>query len=66
MTYGPVVHGVEEDNNGDDDQAILDVLDSDMRKKITTQDVDRSHWLGKKNTRYNPKINYFQIFWILC
>ena len=50
MTYGPVVHGVEEDNNGDNDQAILDVLDSNMRKKITTQDIDRSHWLGKKNT----------------
>ena len=43
-----LLHGVKEGSDEDTDQVIIDVLQNNTEENINMQDIDRSHWLGKR------------------
>ena len=48
-----LVHGVNEKNNKDNDQAIINIVGNNLREEIAIQDIDRTHPLGERKLDNN-------------
>ena len=58
-----LIHGIVEETVQDTDKKIINTLQQSMGETIKSQDIDRSHWLGKpkssKNAKSHPMIVKF-------
>ena len=45
------IHGVKENKKEDTDEAAIEFLEKEMKEKLSANDINRSHRLGKKQTR---------------
>ena len=43
-----LIHGVEENKKEDADEVITEFFEEEVKKNLSTNDIDRCHRLGKK------------------
>ena len=45
-----LIHGVKENEKEDTDEVVIEFFEKEMKEKLSANDIDRSHQLGKKQT----------------
>ena len=43
-----LIHGVKENEKEDTDEVVIEFFEKEMEEKLSSNDIDRSHRLGKK------------------
>ena len=43
-----IIHGVKENEKENTDQVVKDIFETEMQEKVSLNDIDKSHRLGKK------------------
>ena len=46
-----LIHGVKENEKEDSDKIVIEIFEKEMQEKVSTNDIDRSHRLGKTTYR---------------
>ena len=46
-----LIHGVKENEKEDTDEVVIEFFEKEMEEKLSANDIDRSHRLGKKTNR---------------
>ena len=56
-----LIHDVKENEKGDTDEVVIEIFEKEMQEKVSANDIDRSHRLGKKHagSRTQPIIIKF-------
>ena len=49
-----LIHGVKENEKEDTDEVVIEFFEKEMEEKLSANDIDRSHRLGKKQTGSRP------------
>ena len=50
-----LIHGVKEKDKEDTDKVVIEFFEKEMEEKLSANDIDRSHRLGKKQTGSRPQ-----------
>ena len=50
-----LIHGVKESEKEDTDKVVIEFFEKEMKEKLSANDIDRSHRLGKKQTGSRPR-----------
>ena len=50
-----LIHGVKENEKEDTDKVVIEFFEKEMKEKLSANDIDRSHRLGKKQTGSRPR-----------
>ena len=50
-----LIHGVKENEKEDTDEVVITFFEKEMKEKLSANDTDRSHRLGKKQTGRRPR-----------
>ena len=50
-----LIHGVKENEKEDTDEVVIEFFEKEMEEKLSANDIDRSHRLGKKQTGSRPR-----------
>ena len=50
-----LIHGVKEKEKEDTDKVVIEFFEKEMEEKLSANDIDRSHRLGKKQTGSRPQ-----------
>ena len=50
-----LIHGVKENEKEDTDEVVIEFFEKEMKEKLSANDIDRSHRLGKKQTGSTPQ-----------
>ena len=62
------IHGVKENEREDTDEVVIEIFEKEIQEKVSANDIDRSHRLGKKHTgsRLRPIIVIFARYNVFC
>ena len=44
-----LIHGIKENKKEDTDEFIIEIFEKEMQEKVSANDIDRSHRLGKEH-----------------
>ena len=50
-----LIHSVKENEKEDTDEVVIEFFEKEMEEKLSANDIDRSHRLGKKQTGSRPR-----------
>ena len=50
-----LIHGLKENEKEDTDEVVIESFEKVMKEKLSSNDIDRSHRLGKKHTGSRPR-----------
>ena len=50
-----LIHGVKENQKEDTDEVVIEFFEKKMKEKLSANDIDRSHRLGKRQTGSRPR-----------
>ena len=50
-----LIHGAKENEKEDTDEVVIEFSEKEMKEKLSANDIDRSHRLGKKQTGSRPR-----------
>ena len=49
-----LIHGVKENEKEDTDEVVTEFFEKEMKEKVSANDIDRSHGLGKNQSGSRP------------
>ena len=49
-----LIHGVKENEKEDTEEVVISIFEKEMQEKVSANDIDRSHLLGRKHTASRP------------
>ena len=50
-----LIHGVKENEKEDTDEVVIEFFEKEMEEKLSANDIDRSHRLGKEQSGTRPR-----------
>ena len=50
-----LIHGFKENKKEDTDEFIIEIFEKEMQEKVSVNDIDRSHRLGKEHIGSSPR-----------
>ena len=55
VSFSGFFHSVKENEKEDTDEVVIEFFEKEMEEKLSANDIDRSHRLGKKQTESRPR-----------